>query len=383
MVHRSFWIERIEEAWLRRSVVWLFGVRRIGKTTLCRTLDATEYFDCELPSVRRQLAEPERFLARLSDKRIILDEIHRLPDPSELLKIAADHYASVKVIATGSSTLAATVKFSDTLSGRKASVWLTPLMSRDLEEFGAGDLEASLWHGGVPPFYLQGADALPEEFEEWLDSFWARDIQELFRIERRASFLRFTELLLVNSGGIFEATAYAGPCEVSRTTIANYLKVLEETKVAHVVRPFSTRRATEIVSAPKVYAFDTGFVRHARGLAAPRAEDYGRFWEHYVLNELHARAPLTEPRYWRTKHGQEVDLVVARRLGRLLAIECKWSDASLRDLHGLAAFKRTYPEAEALVVVPRVGREYAMGLGSAGEGTVTDLEGLLARVRSA
>ena len=55
------------------------------------------------------------------------------------------------------------------------------------------------------------------------------------------------------------------PCEVSRTTISNYLKALEATFVAHVVRPFSTHRPTEIVSAPKVYGFDTGFVATVAG----------------------------------------------------------------------------------------------------------------------
>lgn len=379
MVKRTFWIERIEGAWQRRSVVWLFGVRRIGKTTLCRSLDGVEYFDCELPSVRRQLEEPERFLASLGGSRIALDEIHRLQHPSELLKIAADHHPDVKVVATGSSTLAATAKFSDTLTGRKASVWLTPMMSADLKEFGEEPLEERLWRGGVPPFFLGGTDTAAEEFEEWLDSYWARDIQELFRLERRSSFLRFVELLLANSGGIFEASSYAGPCEVSRTTIANYLGVLEETRVAHVVRPYSTRRATEIVKAPRVYGFDTGFVRHARALAAPRPEDFGGLWEHYVLNEVHARVPSLAPRYWRTKQHQEVDFVFEHPGATPLAAECKWSQASLGDLRGLRAFLRAYPDAAALVVVPVLDREYTIGL-DGGEATVVGLEGLIRRV---
>ena len=59
-----------------------------------------------------------------------------------------------------------------------------------------------------------------------MDSYWAKDIQELFRLERRSSFQKFLELLLAQSGGLFEATAFAGPCEVSRPTIFNYLKVM-------------------------------------------------------------------------------------------------------------------------------------------------------------
>ncbi len=35
--------------------------------------------------------------------------------------------------------------------------------------------------------------------QEWVDAYWAKDIQELFRLERRASFQRFLELLLAQS----------------------------------------------------------------------------------------------------------------------------------------------------------------------------------------
>ena len=35
---------------------------------------------------------------------------------------------------------------------------------------------------------------------------------------------------------------------------------LEATIVVHIIRSFSSRRSTEIVSARKVYGFDTGFV---------------------------------------------------------------------------------------------------------------------------
>ena len=57
----------------------------------------------------------------------VLDEIHRLPNPSELLKIAADHYPDIRILSTGSSTLGASARFRDTLAGRKQEVWLTPM----------------------------------------------------------------------------------------------------------------------------------------------------------------------------------------------------------------------------------------------------------------
>ncbi|MBI5481024.1 MAG: ATP-binding protein [Deltaproteobacteria bacterium] len=381
LFRRSYWIERIEEAWKRRPLVWLAGVRRVGKTVLCQSLRDVEYFDCELPRVRRGMADPEAFLRGLKGKRIVLDEVHRLDAPSEVLKIAADHFPDVRVLATGSSTLQASAKFKDALTGRKVEVWLTPMMSADLHDFGGLDLVTRLGRGGLPPFTL-AADPREADFQEWMDSYWAKDIQELFRLERRASFVRFVELLLSTSGGIFEATKYATPCEVSRTTIANYLGVLEATRVAHVVRPFSTHRRTEIVAAPKVYAFDTGFVTYYRGWRDLRREDLGHLWEYYVLNELQSRLPEAPVRYWRDTRGHEVDFIVTRRGRMPTAVECKWSASGSLDLSGLAAFRRAYPQGRNLVVAADVDRpfdrrEAALRVEHVG------LEDLIARLRHA
>ena len=356
MVDREFWHNRIEAAWKRRSVVWLSGVRRVGKTCLCQTLPNIEYFDCELPRVRRLMEDPQAFLDSIGDGRIVLDEVHRLPNPSELLKIAADHYPQVQVIATGSSTLGASAKFSDTLVGRKSELWLTPLITADLNDFNRVDIHHRLLHGGLPSFFLE--TELPEpDFQEWTDAYWAKDIQELFRLERRYSFQKFTELLMAQSGGVFEATRFARPCEVSRGTISNYLSILEATFVVHVIRPFSSRRATEIVAAPKVYGFDTGFVCYYRGWSQLRQEDLGLLWEHFVLNEIMAQTQSREIHYWRNKRELEVDFVLTRARNLPVAIECKWS-ASGFSPRALLAFRRQYPEGENFVVANDVDHAF-------------------------
>ncbi|MGE3312322.1 MAG: ATP-binding protein [Limisphaerales bacterium] len=348
MVRREFWRKQVEQLWERRSIVWLKGVRRAGKTSLAQTLGDIEYFDCELPRVRRAMEDPEEFLAGLRGKRLVLDEVHRLDNPSELLKIAADHFRTTRVLATGSSTLGASARFRDTLAGRKTELWLTPMILADLEDFGHRDLKRRLWHGGLPPFFLS-PEPPEKDFQEWMDAYWAKDIQELFRLERRASFQRFVELVFAQSGGIFEANKFATPCEVSRPTITNYLGVLEETMVALVLRPFSTRRATEIVAAPKVYGFDTGFVRAHRGWTELRREDLGVLWEHFVLNELIARTQSAEWRYWRDKARHEIDFIWQRNGRAPLAIECKWSAKDF-DPANLMVFARLYPKAECVVV---------------------------------
>jgi predicted AAA+ superfamily ATPase len=361
MVKRHFWIDRLEGAWKRRSVVWLSGVRRVGKTFLTQGLPEIEYFDCELPRVRRMIDDPEAFLRDNRGRRIILDEIHRLERPSEILKIAADHFPDTRILATGSSTLGTSARFRDTLAGRKEELWLTPMTADDLKDFGRVDLRHRFLYGGLPLFFL--AKELPErDFQEWMDAYWAKDIQELFRLERRQSFQKFAELLMAQSGGIFEATRFTRPCEVSRTTISNYLAVLEATFVAHVIRPYSSHRPTEIISAPKVYGFDTGFVCYHRGWHELRRDDLGLLWEHLVLNEMHAHLQSREIRYWRDKRGHEVDFILARTKQSSLAIECKWSTSDF-DAGNLQAFRRPYPQGENLVVANDLERSFTRSYG--------------------
>ena len=356
MVQRRHWLSAIERLWQVKSIVWLSGVRRAGKTFLCQSLPDVEYLDCELPSVRRSLEDPERFLRDLGPRRVVLDEVHRLANPSELLKIAADYHPDIHIVATGSSTLGASLRFRDTLTDRKRNLWLTPMLEDEQREFGPRGVDHRFTSGGLPPFYLPRS--VPEgAFQDWIDSYWARDVQEHFRLQRRWSFLRFMELLFAASGGTFEATAYAARCEVSRTTVGNYLQVLEDTLVVTIVRPFSTRPATEIVAAPKIYGFDTGLVCFFKGWGALRAEDRGALWEHYVLNEYLGRAQRRRLAYWRDKRGHEIDFVIAPRNGAPVAIECKWRTAGF-EARNLRAFRNQYPGGANYVVTTDTERSF-------------------------
>ena len=364
IIQRIFWKNLIERALQHRNVVWLMGVRRSGKTSLCKSLQDIVLFDCELPSVRKELADPEAFLKKQKGKIIAIDEIHRLENPSELLKIAADYFPDVKIVATGSSTLGASAKFSDTLTGRKKEVWLTPMVLHEMEIFGSNQIKHRFLFGGFPAFFVQ-KNIIESDFEEWLDAYWAKDIQELFSINKRSSFLKFAELLLVHSGGMFDATKYSVACEISRETVANYLQVLEETFLMHVIRPYSTHKATEIVKAPKIYGFDTGFVAYAKGWGELRAEDMGFMWEHIVLNEIQAHLQSRKIHYWRDKQEREVDFIIPHRSreNKVTAIECKFSiDADEMNLKSivknLQVFRELYPEGENYVVAYQVEKSF-------------------------
>jgi hypothetical protein len=358
MIKREYWIQKIEKFWQKQSIIWLAGVRRSGKTSLCKSIENIEYFDCELPSIRHQLEDPESFLKKYSGKQLVFDEIHNLANPSQILKIAADHFPKTKIIATGSSTLNITKKFKDSLTGRYQLLHLPPLLQAEGLLFGNADLTHRMLFGGLPNFFLQ-QELETVDFQSWLDSYWAKDIQELFRLEKRPSFLKFCELILAQSSGMFEASRFTDECEVSRATIANYLSILATTYFVHIVRPFSTHSSTEIKSAPKVYGFDTGFVCHTRGWYQLRESDYGPLWEHIVLNELVGRLQKQiSLHYWRNKRGHEIDFIILKnRHTRPIAVECKWSYRTFNP-QNISTFRRLYPDGKNYVVCANIDRSY-------------------------
>lgn len=349
MERRPTWVQRVEKALLKAPICWLSGVRRVGKTTLCRSLAGAQVLNCDLPEVHSLLLEPVRFFKSVEAPVLVLDEVHQLADPSRVLKIAADEFPNLRVVATGSSTLAATEKFRDSLTGRKRLVHLVPVLVNELPGFGVANLDRRMLHGGLPPALL--APMVDRSFySEWLDSYFARDVRELFRVEKRAGFLALLESLLRQSGGMLEIQSMSRVSGLSRPTVMTYLDVMETTHVLTRLRPFSGgANDRELVQAPKAYAFDTGFVCHGRGIRDLRADDRGFLLEHLALETLQSLEDLPRVHYWRDKAKREVDFILPFDRDRIDAIEVKWSQDAFEP-RGLRAFRASYPAGRNWVV---------------------------------
>ena len=361
MRQRNFWVERVRQSWKSRPLVWLSGVRRIGKTSLGRQLEDAVLFNCDLPSVRRRLSDPESFLldARAQGRSLVLDEIHRLEDPSSILKIAADEFPDLRLLATGSSTLAATSKFRDTLTGRKHSIHLAPVLWREcLDSFGPLTLDHRLLAGGFPE-QLLAPTVSPSFFEEWIDSFFARDIQELFGVRNRTGFLNLLRLVCLRSGGSLEVSDLAKKAGITRPTVMSHLDALEIAGAVERLPPFHGGGHREIIRQPKIYAFDTGLVAHVSGWEVIRESDRGHLWEHLVLNELRADFPMAVLHYWRDKSQREIDFVLDRGARGIDVVEAKVSPDSF-DPRAIVHFRDSYPSGKNFVVSPHVEEPYSV-----------------------
>jgi len=362
MVYRPFWLNLLEKAWDHRSLIWLSGVRRSGKTTICKMLPDAVYLNCDLPSVRRQLENPEYLYRNLSpDTILVLDEIHRIEDPSLVLKIGCDEFPEIKILATGSSTLAATKKFRDSLTGRKTQLHLPPVLWNEcLDDFKIMDLDRRMLHGGLPEFLLE-RDKVEDLFSEWIDSYYARDIQELFGVRNRTGFLKLMQLMFLQSGGQFEITSLSKESTLSRPTVMAHIEALSAAHAIRLVQPFSGRRQQEFVKRPKVYAFDTGFVNHINGWNEIRETDRGLLWEHLVLDMLSVTNKNLN--YWSDKSKTEIDFVLQRKSNIVDAVECKINPDKFSP-KALQKFRAHYPEGENLCFSPHIETPYKLNFGN-------------------
>jgi len=363
MLRREFWVQTIEKSWRKRPLVWLSGVRRVGKTTIAKMFSDSIYLNCDLPSVKRRLEDPESFFHSIfKGKIVIFDEVHKLQDPGMVLKIGVDEFPGIRLLATGSSTLDATRKFSDSLTGRKTVCYLPPVLWDECTDiFHMPDLDRRLLFGGLPEFLL--SEKQNEGFyAEWMDSFYARDIQELFNVRNRSGYLQLMHLLFRNSGNQISLTRLAGECSLTRPTVVSYLESLSVANAIYLLKPFHGGGNREIVSQGKCYAFDTGFVSYVRGWKDIRDEDRGILWEHLVLDILRTALPFFSLYYWKDKSDREIDFVIRRSPAEADTVECKINPEKF-DGKALKEFRKLYPVGNNFCFSPAVKEPYTRKLG--------------------
>lgn len=134
--------------------VALVGPRQVGKTTLALAIAdhrPSIYLDLESDADRAKLAEPELYLSEHSDKLVILDEVHRLPNLFQNLRGLIDRGRRIgrkagHFLLLGSASIDLLKQSGETLAGRIAYLEMGPI---DGLEVPADDLN-TLWLRWLP-----------------------------------------------------------------------------------------------------------------------------------------------------------------------------------------------------------------------------------------
>ncbi len=378
----------------------IVGPRQVGKTCLLKLLyqelcqkekHKGVFIDIDVYSQYESVATYEAALNTFrlrgyketsSEKFLVfLDEFQRYDDLSLVLKNLYDHHENIKVYASGSSSLTIKHRIQESLAGRKILHHLYPL---DFEEYlhfiedeevlrmwpqipalKGQDLHRSLepllsrlyeylQFGGYPEVALQrDSGEKVEVLRSIFDLFVKKDLVEYLNIRKIRELKEMIVYLAINNGQKIKYENIATLTNFSIKTVRNYLELLTEVFLIHVIRPFFTNKTKELVKIPKVYFLDPGVANFfVNNFSHPRYRaDGGQLFETFILGEmLKAGVEREEIKFWQDKARHEVDFVLDRVSYRI-AMEAKFKTRLKRnDFKGLLAFKKMYPESRLFLV---------------------------------
>ena len=224
--------------------------------------------------------------------------------------------------------------------------------------FNINDLDIRLLKGGLPESLLSEDEDI-SFFSEWMDSFYARDIQELFNVRNRRGFLRLMQLLLRSSSNLIEYTSLSKLSSLTRPTVMSYLEAMRVANMVYFLPPFHGGGRREITHRPKSYCFDTGFVSFVNGWNEIRENDRGLLWEHLVLDMLRTRFRDHQLYYWRDKSGREIDFVIKHSEKEVDIVECKINPDSFSP-GNMKIFRSIYPTGNNYCYSPYIKKPYLL-----------------------
>ena len=314
-------------------VVGLLGARQVGKTTLARQLAATyaaplAWFDLEDPADLARLDDPGLELRPLQGL-VVLDEIHRLPDIFQLLRVLADRPGPpARFLVLGSASPELLRQASESLAGRVAF--------HELDGFGLNevdDLERLWLRGGFPRSYLARSEPASRRWRDgFIRTLLARDLPELGSTIPSATLRRFWAMLAHWHGQIWNGSEFGRAFGLSHATVRRYLDLLTSVFVVWQLQPWFENISKRQVRSPKVYIGDSGILHALLGLPPDG------IWSHIRRSARPGRGASSQqvvhllggfPEqcfHWSTHTGAKLDLLVvagARKYG----FEVKRSEA--------------------------------------------------------
>ena len=363
IIHRAIQAQ-IENSLFSGKIIVIYGARQVGKTTLVKEIQKkfpadSSYLNCDEPDVRSALTDKTSTELKnfFGDKKlVILDEAQRVSNIGLTLKLIADTYPNLQVIATGSSSFDLSNKIIEPLTGRKIEFFLYPISLEELSQTHSSLeiqrlLPIRMVYGMYPEVAL-GENHEETQLKEIARSYVYKDILRFDALRNADAIDTLLKALALQIGNEVSYSELASLAGINKNTVQRYMRILEQAFIIFRLNPYAKNARNELKKMRKVYFFDTGVRNALINNLNPLElrQDAGALFENFMISErikfLRNNGKSPSSYFWRTHHGAEVDYVEEGE-NTLTGYEFKWNKKTFRPPK---RFAELYPGSPASLI---------------------------------
>ena len=357
-----------------RFIQVIAGARQVGKSTMVKQvvneltipylLTTAEEAPDKNPQWIRYVWQQARQAMRLNNYTeflLVIDEIHKLDNWSEVVKAEWDadsmRDVNIKVVLLGSSRLLIKDGLNESLAGRYELIEMEHWSYNEMREAFGMTIDQYVYYGGYP-----GAFSLIDDEKRWrkymhdaiIEPAITKDVLTTKRVLKPALLRQLFLLGCSYSGELLSFNKILGQLQDAgnTATLANYLQLLDESKLLAGLQQFAADDARKYKSVPKYQVYNSGLLSATSSLNFNDVyldpQQWGRWVETAVGAYLINHADRLEYKLYFWRHdGNEVDFIL-QSSKKLVAIEVK--SGRRQNNQGLPMFSEQFhPDVELVV----------------------------------
>ena len=365
----------------------LTGARQCGKTTLAKSLPLPRSRHCTLDESRMAASargDPSGFVSRSEGETLVIDEIQKVPELLEWIKINVDRSNERgQYLFTGSANLHFVKSVTDSLAGRVGRVRLRTLALGEINGVRPDFLDNAFairfprevvgcdkrkmiklaTAGGYPETIGMDERERRSWFASYLNDLIMKDVRDVTEIRKLDILHDIAEWLLAHSSKFFEVSELGAKAGVSKATVENYIATLKAMYLFDEVRPWSKSDYGRLGKRSKFFASDSALLPSILGWTEESIyiddDKSGKLIETWAYQNLASLADLNidyEIFQYRDSLKREIDFIVERADGAMLGIEVKsGSSIGAADFKHLKWFAKNLAKGEFTGIVLYAG----------------------------
>jgi len=353
-----------------KQILILTGLRRVGKTTIMfqliddllrKKVNPKHIFYFSFDELVRDpitLLKTYSEITNVNWKKeniyVFFDEIQKLPRWGPKIKILYDNFPNMKIVLSGSASIALQKEAIKNLAGRYFSEKIQVL---SLQEFSELKLRREIpsfdiYKEKISKLYKEYIHKPFPELVAWEDIIEIKryikelvvdrifiDIPETFSSANPSLLSTLTNIFMNDVGMILDATSLSKQLGIHKATLQKHIHYLEFRNLINIVKNYRPSIRSESRKMKKIYPahISLAFAHYAE-------PNIGR------INESLVQSSLQLDKYWRDSFKREVDFIKLEK-GKLVPIEVKTKETiNKNEVSSLIYFMKKFKIKKGYVI---------------------------------